>query len=255
MNTPRLPSLLVLVLAASVMDGTCGPADTGTGNPDPITTGGGSAGSSGGGTCTLGTPDACGSCSVSCPGPDDARTQRTCSSATASGQCGITCLGNAYDVNGDVNDGCEAVDNDGAGHTIATARAFNLASANPLNFTAGALLSDTRLHADAPTSRVWPTADVYSLTAPNSGNGDQLSVVACLGIPSLPSDNEFQICITDANAASFSSANCGQAHGGESASQCVAPPDGSTRGGPFFIQITKLTGSRSPDKYALWMSN
>ena len=57
--------------------------------------------------CTVGTPDNCKQCGDKCPGPVGTQhTQRVCLSP----DCSIQCLGEHYDVNGQVVDGCEAMD-------------------------------------------------------------------------------------------------------------------------------------------------
>src|SRR5262245_4781160 len=59
--------------------------------------------------CELGSADHCGSCSVACIA-GTAMTKAVCTDATASGVCDIVCRGEAYDVDGKVDNGCEAVD-------------------------------------------------------------------------------------------------------------------------------------------------
>ena len=180
--------------------------------------------------------------------------------------CDIVCDGNAYDIDGDPANGCEAVDTDGAGYSMETARAFVLGNGpggggNPINFVDGTLYADHRVHSEAPSDRSQPNDDYYSLTAPDFGVGVQEAVRACLGVVNFPTDYLAEICMTNANASAFDGATCAQARGydetehGQNHSVCVSPPDGSTQGGPFYIRIRYFEGTITADKYALWMSN
>lgn len=209
-------------------------------------------------SCSLGTPDHCGTCDTMCPGPDDMTTERTCSDPTPSGTCNITCKDQYYDLDGNVANGCEAEDlpvqdlvltavalmlpdvNNGTGATNCDGLT------NPCTHAAQ-IYSDMRLHDGAPTMRPLGRPDWYKLVA--VGTGGPNKVGACLGITNYPTDDMYQICI--GNDGDTNPATCMTAIGG-AASVCVAPPTAADSG-TFYIKLSKLAGSNTANQYALYV--
>jgi hypothetical protein len=114
----------------------------------------------GGGSCALGTPDNCGSCGKVCPGKESPATARVC----LDGKCAIQCKEEWYDVNGAVDDGCEALD-DLPVHDVESA-AVDLGKVSDCDIaqqTTGVMPSDDRLHLKAPTDRPQGRPDWYKL--------------------------------------------------------------------------------------------
>jgi hypothetical protein len=205
-------------------------------------------------TCMPGTPDHCTMCGAACPGVDNAGTLRTCTNST----CSFSCKGEYYDLNGDMMDGCEAedlpiqdssllavsivlpdVNNGGTG-----AMPCNDAT-NPCTKTAR-IYSDTRKHENAPTNRPLGREDWFKVTA--NGAGSPNNVGACLGITNFPTDNQYEICIS--NSGSSNPTTCMTAQGGGT-SACVSPPATST--GVFYLKVRKIAGMNTSNDYALYL--
>lgn len=101
--------------------------------------------------CEAGTPNACASCNDKCPGPDDENTKRTCENFT----CGIACKNDNYDVDVNVNNGCEFEDDLPLHTTEATAKdlgTINDCDGNSAQISA-VLPSDDRKHLVSPEDR------------------------------------------------------------------------------------------------------
>ncbi len=232
-------------------DGAAGQADLG-GAPDL-------AGGDGGGGCVLGSGDHCGACGTSCPpGADDGGTLRTCSDSTAAGACGIVCRGEAYDVDGQLANGCEAIDQPIQDSSLAAVAITlpNVANdpamlTNPRNLAAQ-IYGDARVHESAPAQRVLGRDDWYKVTA--VGAGDAASgMTACLGITNFPADDQFQLCISDSGQAVFGAAGCKLVAGG-AASVCVPPP-ALTDAGTYYVRVHKMAGSNTANQYALFLQH
>jgi hypothetical protein len=209
--------------------------------------------------CTLGTPDRCGTCTTVCPpGKDDGGTLRSCSAATAFGMCGIACRGEWYDVNGMIIDGCELEDAP-LQDSFASAQAITLADVvndpqmltNPRNLAA-ALYSDSRTHEQAPIQRPTGRDDYYNITAVGVGDNTK-SMTACLGITNFPTDNHFEVCLSNKGVQSFGATGCTICDGG-GVSKCVTSPTPSDTG-TYYVRIKKMSGSHSSNKYALFLQH
>jgi hypothetical protein len=217
----------------------------------------------GAGPCTLGTTDDCGTCGNACPGADDAQTMRLCTAATAFGTCDITCKGESYDVNGKIDDGCEAEDlpvQDSPAAAVAVSlpnvagtattcdSALDTNTHNPCTVV-GQIFSDSRQHDAPPTTRMNGREDWYKVSA--LGAGSSSTMTACLGIGNYSSDNMYSVCISDNGLQTPS--HCMTVTGG-GASQCVQPT-GSPSSGTFYIQVKKLAGSPTALGYALYLDH
>jgi hypothetical protein len=250
----RAFGLFLLLFLAGCANSGKGFSETGDGDdasaappPPPVRDGGADAEA---GACTLGTPDHCGKCDTSCPGTDDAHTQRTCSDATPFGICGITCKGEFYDLDGSDANGCEAEDAT-VQDTEATAVAVSLPDANPKNID-GQMYGDGRPHDAAPVSRPFGRDDYYKVTATGTGSPSN-TMTACLSITNFPADNTFEVCIKADGAASFAPASCKSVNPqSQSADRCVTPP-GNPDIGTFFVRVRKTAGSNTANKYALYL--
>ena len=205
-------------------------------------------------TCLPGTVDHCTACGVPCPGIDNAGTVRTCSNNA----CSFSCKGEFYDLDGDASNGCEAEDQPIQDATI-TAVKITLPDVNnggtgsmPCNNTTNPctktaqVYSDTRTHENAPTSRPLGREDWFEVTA--TGNGGPNNVGACLNIGNYPTNNQYEVCIS--NNGSTSPTTCMTAQGG-GASACVSPP--ATSAGVFFVRVKKIAGTNTVNGYALYL--
>ena len=184
--------------------------------------------------------------------------QVTCSSATSTGTCTLTCVGEYYDMDGDSSNGCEAQDVP-VQDTAATAVAVALPNVtggtgactntnNPCTIV-GQIYSDDRAHAASPTMRTLGRDDWYVITATGTGTPNHMGT--CLGIPSYPADNIYEVCIS-ANGSTMPTM-CGTTTGG-GASACVTAP-GNPDAGTFYISVHKMSGTRTPLNYYLYVEH
>jgi hypothetical protein len=208
-------------------------------------------------SCTLGTPDHCGTCGTVCPpGMDSTGTQRTCSNSV----CDFICKGEYYDVDGQAANGCEAQDLPLQDSSI-TAVAVNLPNAfntdlgvtgNPANIVSQ-VYGDSRTHDVAPTSRLTGREDWYKLTVTGGGSGSN-GVTACLGITNFPSDDIFEVCLSESGSATFINTDCKQVMGMMS-SQCVAKAMAADESGTYYARVRKISGSWTTNQYALFLEH
>ncbi|MBS2014132.1 MAG: hypothetical protein JST00_14675 [Deltaproteobacteria bacterium] len=213
-------------------------------------------------TCTLGTVEHCGECNVKCPGADDEHTTRTCRDATRSATCELICHGEFYDVDGKLENGCEAEDSP-VQDSAATAVAITLPDvvndatmkSNPYNVTAAAY-HDGRYHDDEGGTRSVAREDWFRVTAVGAGNPAN-TMTACLSAVSFPTDNELEVCITANGATNFTGAVCKTlvvTPDGGGGSQCVNPP-GNPNNGTFLVRVRKTKGAPTANKYALFLNH
>ena len=208
----------------------------------------------------LGGPDHCGSCGTVCPpGHDDKGTQRTCSTMGLDATCDIACKGEYYDVNGSVDDGCEAIDpiiQDSAMNALAVTlpdvMQDPMEKSNPMNIL-GKLYGDIRLHDAPPTMRPLGREDWYAVTAIGAGTLN-VTMNACLGITSFPQDNMFEVCLSDIGQTTFNANSCKIAVGMGN-SVCVFPPAKTDAGSPYYVRVRKLSGTNTSAGYALYLQH
>ncbi len=231
-----------------------GGSDGGTGAGDAGTDGGADAGG-----CTLGTADHCGTCGTSCPGVDDVGTSRVCLSGTA---CDIYCKGEHYDVDTQVDSGCEAEDLP-VQDTLATAAPVGLpayaaggtgaelcdGSTNPCT-VGGQTYGDARVHDSAPQFRALGRDDWFKVTASSTASPNNV-LKSCLWIGNFPVDNSFSLCVSEAGGQSVDT--CANVTGGGS-SACVQPAGGADVG-IFYVRVQRLAGSITPNHYALYLEH
>jgi hypothetical protein len=208
-------------------------------------------------TCTLGTPDHCGTCGTVCPpGMDSAGTQRTCSNML----CDFICKGEYYDVDGKTANGCEAQDLPLQDSSI-TAVNVNLPNAfntdlgvtgNPANIVSQ-VYGDSRTHDAAPTSRLTGREDWYKLMVTGGGSGSN-GVTACLGITNFPSDDIFEVCLSESGSATFTNTDCKQAMG-MMPSVCVAKAMAADESGTYYARVRKISGTWTSNQYALFLEH
>ncbi len=215
------------------------------------------------GTCTLGDPDHCGTCSTVCPpGMDTAGTRRTCSLPTAFGACGFICLGNFYDLDGKADNGCEAEDSPRQDST-ATAVMVTLPDGplapspgpglNPTNVLQQ-IYGDAAQHATDPFMRPNGLDDWYQLAVTGTGASDR-GVGACLGITNFPADNTFEVCLSAKGATTFVPAGCMQVTGGAS-SVCVQQSNSTDGTGTYYVRVRRVSGATyTANQYALYLNH
>lgn len=133
--------------------------------------------------CALGTPDHCGACGKACPpGHDPQGAIRVC----LAGSCELQCLEEAYDVDGQVANGCE-VEDDLPIHDLAqTARDLGAVSdcGNAVS-AQGLLPSDGRVHVKSPNDRANGRADWFKLHITDNG-GCVVDASIAISLASLP---------------------------------------------------------------------
>jgi hypothetical protein len=97
----------------------------------------------------ISTPQNCGACGNVCPGTGLANDDTQCLNP-ATKQCGLTCRGENYDVNGNPADGCEVLDADAAGHNTGAAGNLGAKDCSSGTFQTfnGHIDSDARVHAN-----------------------------------------------------------------------------------------------------------
>ena len=211
------------------------------------------------GGCTLGTPDHCGACGTSCPPANPLMEQVTCSDATDTATCQLTCVGEYYDMDGNAANGCEALDEpvqDSAAAAVAVALPDTTGgtgactNANNPCTVVGQIYSDDRTHDAAPTMRTLGLDDWYVVTATGTGTPNHMST--CLNIGNYPADDNYQVCIS-ANGSTMPT-TCATAIGGGGASACVLAP-ANPDAGTFYIYIHKISGTRTLNQYALYLEH
>jgi hypothetical protein len=98
----------------------------------------------------ISTPTDCGSCGHACPGVTASTAEAACTDPATS-QCGISCRGDNWDVDGDAANGCEVPDPAPGNHLSSTPTVFANTDCNDgdsQNTFTGRLLSDTHRHLD-----------------------------------------------------------------------------------------------------------
>lgn len=90
----------------------------------------------------------CGACGTVCPGQGVDGTNASCSSRT----CQLSCVGNHYDADGDMENGCETLDSDGNYSQDAATNLgqWGCSNMDTQTFT-GHIISDGRTHSPTPT--------------------------------------------------------------------------------------------------------
>jgi hypothetical protein len=217
----------------------------------PVYDAGGGTQPDGGSPCTLGTADHCGGCDTVCPGDVDAGTTRVCSDTSTTATCDIVCTGEFYDVNGSIGDGCEAEDPivhdspDAAVPESATTAGITIGA--PYWYAYG----DARQHDVAPLSRPNGRVDWYAVTNP-----DAASISACLTISNFPTDDQFQVCITNNGNKNIDPSACKTITSSSAgASACVSPSMTATKNGTYYVQVQKMSGSNTLNGYALFIQD
>ncbi|MGH7329600.1 MAG: hypothetical protein ACREJX_14740 [Polyangiaceae bacterium] len=254
---------VVAACATSTAPGGNGQNESDGGNI-PLYDAGNTTGDSGtSGACTLGTADHCGTCSTVCPGPTDpdSGTDRICSDSTTTGTCDIICKGEWYDLNGDISDGCEAQDpivHDSADAAVPeTATTGGATVPDPYWYVYG----DARQHDSAPTSRTLGREDWYVVDHENSGGSTGGSLSICLGISNFPSDDKFEVCVTNVGNKSIPSTASSVSPCATvtpttvSPNNCAVTTMASTTHGLYYVRVRKLDGSNSANGYALYIQD
>jgi hypothetical protein len=96
----------------------------------------------------LSAPSDCGACGNACPPVNSASADAACVDP-ANKTCGISCRGDVYDVDGNINNGCEVADPEAGNHDKTTASPFpntDCSDSNSQNTFTGHIVSDTRMH-------------------------------------------------------------------------------------------------------------
>jgi hypothetical protein len=211
--------------------------------------------------CGIGTPDHCGSCTVSCPGIDDATTARTCSAPTALGTCSLLCKGEHYDVDGDPLNGCELDDPEQA--SAAAAEIVGLPNTDPSLSTGvcdgannGCTIThvigcDLRKHDAAPIDRPDGREDWFKVTASGAGGVNKMKACLSIGNTNWPSDNQYEVCISADG--SMSPTTCATAIA-RMTSMCVQP-NGNPDSGTFYVKVRKKQGMPTSLGYALYLEH
>ena len=100
--------------------------------------------------CAMGTVDNCSKCGDECPGKGVKDTIRVCEK----GACDIQCVGENYDVDGQITNGCEVADDTPVHENVYVARSMGKVDDCAKTKTVTALMpSDGRKHTSAPTLR------------------------------------------------------------------------------------------------------
>ncbi len=99
-------------------------------------------------TAAISTGANCGSCGNACPGASSTTADTACVDPTTS-QCGISCRGDNYDLDGNAANGCEVADGDSGDHDASTPTKqadTDCSDGDSQNTISGQLLSDARMH-------------------------------------------------------------------------------------------------------------
>jgi hypothetical protein len=205
-------------------------------------------------SCLLGTADTCASCGNICPGKDDPGSKRTCTDSSSTAVCGMSCLGEFYDVDGKDETGCEAEDQP-VHDAEATATLITLPDgndttykSNPLNLS-DHVYGDERPHDAPPATRPLGREDWWKVTTVGAGAPGDMG--ACLGISNFPADDVFEVCISEPASTQFLTSSCKQVKGG-APSTCVNPANG-TATGPYLVRVRKIEGASTANAYALFL--
>lgn len=186
-------------------------------------------------------------------------TVRTCSGADTTGSCDILCRGELYDLDGKVDDGCEAEDpivqdslTTAVAITLPDVASDPMSKSNPLNVVAP-LYGDARTHESAPTKRPLGREDWYKVTAVGTGTTDGTGMVACLSAVNFPSDDELEVCITQNGMTTFDACKALVVAAG-GGSQCVSPGNVmNVDSGVFYVRVRRTKGSSNANGYALFL--
>jgi hypothetical protein len=242
---------LIFVACATSTSGSGGSTSDDDSGTTPIYDGGTTPNPDAATGCTLGTADHCGSCDTVCPGATDGGTTRVCSDTSTTATCDIICTGEFYDVNGDITDGCEGLDPivhdspDAAVPESATTAGVTLAA--PLWYAYG----DARQHDVAPTSRPNGRQDWYAVTNP-----DAASITACLTISNFPTDDVFQVCITNNGNKNLDPTTCKTVTSvSTGTAACVSPSQPTPKNGTYYVLVQKMSGTNTLDGYALFVQD
>jgi len=214
------------------------------------------------GGCTLGSLQHCGTCANACDGTDDVGTTRICTTPTSSGVCDIVCKGEYYDMDSDIDTGCEALDmpvQDSAANAVAiTLPGYTggdgstpCDGATAPCTVVGYIYSDNRNHASPPTTRKYGRDDWYKVNVSGTA-GPNGNFGACLWIGSFPADDRFSLCVSDAGSTDPSS-SCNTVSGGGN-SVCLNPLTAADTG-TFYVRIRKTAGSNTLLGYALYLEH
>jgi hypothetical protein len=233
----------VLTLGAVLFVAGCGSEDS-AGDPLPPASEKTSEGKKGGKTSRSNTDDT---------SPSGTGTEEP---APPTSPTGLTCPDDAYDLDANEANGCEA--HDARSDTPGTAVEVELAQGTASVTQEGQVYSDSRPHAAAPESRTNGLPDWYKLVAKGDG-GKTLS--ACLSITNFPADNLYEICIGKENQADFETQapTCKMVSpttDPKGNDRCVSPSGSAPpEQGTYYIRISKQSGANTPNKYGLYVQH
>lgn len=202
--------------------------------------------------CAIGTVAHCQNCDESCPGVDNAGSERICEK----GQCTWTCKGEYYDVNGDISDGCEVQDDipvhekSQDAHLIA-----KVEDCDDLQSISAKMPSDDGDHAEAPASRKKGRADWFTLEIADKAFC-QVEADITFDFSQFPASTEFHVkayylCDSNKKLAEIDD----YVDGGESLT--LTPNTGCTifsatdDSGAVFISVEKIGGAHSGATYTI----
>ena len=205
------------------------------------------------GTCTKGTPDNCAFCGDTCPGPDDATTQRSCTS----GACTINCKGDYHDVNGQSADGCEVLDPLAKHTTEATAKDLGaVTDCDSAKMATGTLMSDSRLHVQSPMDRAMGR-DYWFKLAITDKTFCALSASATVSFAAMPATAKYGatahfVCKTDKKklANTYKSDYGGKSVTLNPKTDCK----GSDDSGTLYLKVHKVVGKKTHSSAAYTIS-
>lgn len=201
--------------------------------------------------CPLGTLDHCLHCGDVCLGQGLVGTVASCG---ASG-CTIECDGDAYDVNGDPTDGCEAMDDQKNNHSMQTAFDMgDVTDCDAYQTAGGTMPSDGTQHASSPFSRTDGREDWFALYIE-----DKVCVMEGLvniDLTALPTAalyeaSAFFVC--DHGGGELQS-KLGSAAGGEHLKVSIFPfdcPNTTNESGTLYVQLYKVSGPHSVAAYSI----
>lgn len=161
----------------------------------------------------------------------------------------LVCRGERYDVDGRLDNGCEAQDTP-RHDTLETAVEVDLPDARPVNVDAP-ILSDDRAHDTEPVKRELGLPDWWKVTAIGNGNLGK-TMHACLYVGDLPVDSVYEVCISEAGSERPSVCKTVAPTTPEGLSRCAVAADDS---GIFFVRVLKKAGAHSARTYALYLEH